>query len=434
MSTDDVEAIRTSIPGPLSLQLRAGLQRYESRNVAYLADDFPVFWESAQGAVVTDVDGNRYLDLTSAFGVANVGHTNPYVVSAIADQASRLVHGMGDVHPTEARSRLLERLVQILPTGLDKAFLSTTGSEAVEAAMKTAVLATGKPAFAAFAGGYHGLSLGALELCGIEKFRTPFAEMLPNTTLLLEYPRAGATSAAHALAAMRDRLRGRSDIAAMIVEPIQGRGGCIVPPSGWLPGLRTLCDELHLLLIFDEIYTGFGRTGSWFAAQHEDVVPDIICVGKALGGGFPISATVARGKIMDAWPLSSGEALHTSTYLGNPMGAAAALATIGELERGGLVERAERLGVLLGERLAALRRLACVREVRGRGLLWGIELANGALAARVVAQALALGVITLQSGPTGNVLVVAPPLVIGERQLDRAIDLLERAIAQTEAL
>jgi 4-aminobutyrate aminotransferase-like enzyme len=411
------------IPGPRTQELLHVLQAFESRNVTYAGPDFPVFWASARDAEVTDVDGNVYLDLTAAFGVANAGHANPAVAAAIADQAKRLMHAMGDVHPTEIKIRLLEDLARIAPGELSKTFLSSTGSEAVEAAMKTAMLATGKTAFAAFLGSYHGLSLGALTISGIDKFRAPFSEALPARTLFLEYPRGG--DAAAALEIARSALRARTDLAALLIEPIQGRGGCIVPPGGYLRGLREICRECGILLVFDEIYTGFGRTGTFFACEQEGVVPDILCIGKAMGNGFPISAAIARPEIMDAWPLSSGEALHTSTYLGNPMGCAAARATLREIERLHLCERARELGALLGARLASLRDRGKARAVRGRGLMWGIELSGGAAAARVVKEALASGMIVLQSGPEGNVISITPPLVIAQAALLDAIDRIE---------
>ena len=427
MNGDDLERIGAAVPGTRTAALRAPLQLRESRNVTYVAEDFPVFWESASGATVTDVDGNRYLDLTAAFGVANVGHANPRVVDAVAAQARSLMHGMGDVHPSEVRTRLLERLATILPGSLTKAFLATTGSEAVEAAMKTAVLATGKTAFVSFTGAYHGLSLGALAISGIPKFRKPFAPLVAEGNVLHAYPRANDPLDA-ALGAMRALLRDRRDVAAIVIEPIQGRGGCIVPPSGYLPGLRSLCDEMDVLLIFDEIYTGFGRTGDWFACMHENVVPDIICIGKAMGGGFPISAVVATARIMDAWPASRGEALHTSTYLGNPMGCAAALATIDELESIGVAERKRTLGAVLVDRLGALRSHPAVRDVRGRGFMWGIELEDAATADRIVKRALARGAMLLQAGLLGNVLSITPPLVMTERQCNRAVDIVEEVL------
>jgi 4-aminobutyrate aminotransferase-like enzyme len=425
----EFEELSGAVPGPETHGLSERLRARESRNVTYLARDFPVFWESAAGATITDVDGNRYLDFTSAFGVANAGHSNPNVASAIAKQSELLMHGMGDVHPTRVRTLLLEALPPLLPHGLTKTFLATTGAEAVEAALKTAVVATGKPHFASFKGGYHGLSLGALAVCGFERFREPFAGAIGGDTLFLDYPREHAgESAADAIARARAALSARDDIAAVIVEPIQSRGGCVVPPHGFLSGLHAICKDLGILLIFDEIYTGFGRTGAWFAATYEDVVPDIICIGKAFGSGFPISAAVARANVMDAWPVSAGEALHTSTYLGNPMGCAAALATIAEFERLRLPERAHELGAVLGKRLAALAAREGVVNVRGRGLMWGIQMRDAVTADAAVKRALQRGLILLQAGTHGDVISVAPPLIITDRQLDRATSILERVL------
>jgi 4-aminobutyrate aminotransferase-like enzyme len=427
---DDLEDIIGAIPGPQTVHLRSRLRALESRNVTYLAADFPVFWESGSGATVTDVDGNRYIDLTAAFGVANAGHCNPHVVSAIAEQARHLMHGMGDVHPTAVRTRFLERLERVLPPGLTKSFLATTGSEAVEAALKTAILATGKSRFACYDGAYHGLSFGALSVGGLERFRAPFAASLGAQAVLLEYPRhSPGVGALDAAAQARDVLAEHDDLAALIIEPIQGRAGCILPPPGYLAAIRNVCERLDILMIVDEIFTGFGRTGAWFAIDRESVVPDILCIGKAMGSGFPISAAVARAEIMDAWPVSAGEALHTSTYLGNPMGCAAALATIDEFERMQLPQRAERMGARAKVRLKALRSLPAVVDVRGCGLLWAVELRAPAEAAAAVKQALARGVIVLQSGVKGQTISIAPPLVISEEQLDRGIEILESAIA-----
>lgn len=429
----DLERIVTKIPGPRTAELIASLRAYESQNVTYVGDEFPVFWESASGANVTDVDGNRYIDLAAAFGVANAGHGNPNVASAIAGQAARLMHGMGDVHPHEARTRLLERLANVLPKGLTKTFLATTGSEAVEAALKTAMLATGKSRFIAYRNAYHGLSLGTLPLCGIETFRRPFAGALGPSATQLDFPQNVAGANVHALATVvREAVQRIGDVAALVIEPIQGRAGCVVPPQGYLAAVRDLCSELGIVMIVDEIYTGFGRTGTWFAVENDRVVPDIICIGKAMGSGFPISACVGRAEIMDAWPLSAGEALHTSTYLGNPMGCAAALATIDEIERLGLPAKARQAGLALGARLEALRARKNVTAARGRGLFWGIQLRDAATADRVVKRALASGVIVLQAGPQGDTISIAPPLVITDRQLSRGLELVEAAIASSE--
>ncbi len=425
---NEFEAVRGAIPGPRTAALQAQLAQYESQNVTYLSEEFPVFWESASGSTVTDVDGNRFIDLTSAFGVASVGHSNPTVTAAITLQANTLMHGMGDVHPTEVRSRLLERLARLLPTGLSKTFLATTGSEAVEAALKTAVMATAKHRFLAYHGAYHGLSLGALMVSGIGKFAEPFRGVVPNVTKLLDYPDAQTASLADATAKLERQAGDCSDVAALIVEPLQGRGGCILPPKGYLAHVRRFCDERGILMIVDEIYTGFGRTGYWFACEAEAIVPDIICIGKAMGSGFPISAAVARPAIMDMWPRSTGEALHTSTYLGNPMGCAAALATIEELERGHLPLRAHELGELLGSRLERLLAHDNVVAVRGRGMMWGLQLRSAADADRVVKRVLARGVILLQAGAAGDVLSITPPLVIDEPVLIRALDIIREEL------
>jgi len=422
-----------SIPGPRSLALAAQLRRYEQRNVTYLADDFPVFWRVANGTTVIDADGNEYIDCTAAFGVANVGHSNPHVTRAVADQATSLIHGLGDVHPTEIRIRLFERLAALLPEGLDRFFLATTGSEAVEAALKTAMLATGKSRFAAYRGGYHGLSFGALAVGGIQRFRQPFAGALTQSPLLLDFPREGAGTSAHDAALETERaLAERGDLAAIVVEPIQGRAGAIVPPAGYLRELRRICDERRILMVVDEIFTGFGRTGRWFAIEPDAIVPDVLCIGKAMGSGVPISAAVGRATIMDAWPLSTGEALHTSTYLGNPLGCAAALATIDELERLDLASRAERLGTMIRARLEGLRSHRGVREIRGRGLLLGLQLDHAKRAQAVVRHALRDGVIFLQSGVDGDVITISPPLVIEEHRLLRAIDVLEAGVMESE--
>lgn len=403
----------------------------ESRNVTFLTDGFPAFWETASGATVVDVDGNEYIECTAAFGVANAGHCNARVAEAVADQAHRLIHGMGDVHPTAVRVELYERLAAILPAELNAAFLATTGSEAIETALKSAILATGKSRFAAYRGGYHGLSIGALAVIGIERFRAPFAGALACEPVLLDFPRAGVEDAREAGARALAALEAHRNLGALVIEPIQSRGGCIVPPDGYLRELRAICDRLGILLVVDEIFTGFGRTGDWFAIDRDGVVPDILCIGKAMGSGVPISATIGRRAIMDAWPASTGEALHTSTFLGNPLGCAAAIATIEEIGRLQLVARARHLGNRLGAALEALRPDPNVVDIRGRGLFWGVQLKDAATAFRVVAGALASGVVFLQSGAQGDTIAISPPLVIEPAQLDRAIHILRQSLGES---
>lgn len=423
-----------TIPGARTSELVPEIQRFESRGVTYLAGDFPIFWQSARGEAVFDVDGNRYIDLTAGFGVANAGHSNPTVASAIADQARELAHAMGDVHPTQVKSRLLQKLAHIVPEGLSKTYLASTGAEAVEAALKTAILSTGKPNFAAFKGGYHGLSLGTLAVCGIEKFRTPFLRSLPGGTVFFDFPSRSCTGAAldALLENIRTTLRTRRDVGGLIVEPIQARAGIIVPPDGFLRGLREVCNELGIVFILDEIYTGFGRTGTMFAVQRDGVLPDIMCLGKALGNGFPISAAIAKAEIMDAWEPSRGEALHTSTYLGNPMGCAAALASISVIEELNLPERARALTSTMGARLQKLSSTG-VLDIRGRGLLWGVQISDARRAAKLVTAALHAGLIVLQTGKHGDVVSLTPPLMIPEPELLRALDIFESVLKAVAA-
>jgi 4-aminobutyrate aminotransferase-like enzyme len=426
-----LERIVTPIPGPRSRELAEQLATYEAPGVTYLGEDYPVFWESATGALVTDVDGNRYLDLTAAFGVAASGHANAYVAAAITDQASRLIHGMGDVHPTEVRTQLLATLAQLAPGDLSKTYLATSGAEAVEFALKTALLATKKPRVLAYHGAYHGLTLGALEVIGIDKFRAPFDPLVPHRATFLPYPGANATIG-HGVGAVREALDRDPEIGAVLLEPILGRGGVIVPPRGFLRALRTLCDERHVLLILDEIYTGFGRTGTMFACEHEEIVPDLLCVGKALGGGVPLAATIGTPRVMNAWPKSAGEAIHTSTFLGNPLACAAALANLDQIAHLKLVERVRTKAPWIGERLAQLRTIGHVRDVRGLGYLWAVEFTDAAFANRVVVNGLANGIVLLQSGPTGTSITLAPPLVIDDEQLARAFDLFEETLRACE--
>lgn len=431
----DFERLVTPIPGPASRAAAARLRAAESRGVTFLGDDYPVFWESASGATVTDVDGNHYLDLTAAFGVAAVGHTNLLVARAIAEQACLLMHGMGDVHPTGVRTQLVERLARMAPVDNGRVFLCSTGAEAVEFALKTAVLATGEPNVLAFGGAYHGLSYGALEVCGIPKFRKPWQRALREATSFVPFPdMRERRSLEIALERVERVLRKKGAVGAVICEPIQGRAGVILPPDGFLAGLRTLCTRYDTILIVDEIYTGFGRTGSLFACEHDGVQPDIICVGKALGGGFPISAALGSQSVMDAWQPSSGEALHTSTFLGNPMGCAAALATLDEIEHLSLCARAQHIGEIIAPRLHTLSPLRTVCDVRGRGALWALELRNGETARSIVTQALAHGLILLQAGLRGEVITLAPPLVIEDAQLERALDILEDVCTSVQAV
>lgn len=428
----------TAPPGPRSRELAARLHRVESRNITYVADDWPVFWEEARGANVRDADGNVYVDLTAGFGVAAAGHAAPAVAGAIARQALRLPHGLGDVHPNRVKVELLERLAELAPFPDARSILGATGAEAVEAALKTALLATGRPGLIAFRNGYHGLSLGALAATDRPESADSFRQRIGARARLAPYPDANATaSAAAAVESVRRIIHDARDtpdaIGAVVVEPIQGRGGIVVPPADFLPLLRVLCDETGVLLIADEIYTGLGRTGRWFACEHSGVVPDIVTVGKALSGALPVSAAIGRADVMRAWPESRGEALHTSTFLGNPVGCAAALAQLALIGEEGLLERA----TALGERVASRTRqwvgaLRGVTAARGVGLMRGVVLDTpadeGGRGDPLVKRLLRRGVLALTEGPNGDVLAITPPLVIEEAQLDHALDAIEQEL------
>ena len=407
--SDLLPKIVADVPGPRSRALAADLRRVESPNVTYLAPDFPVFWDKGHGCLVTDVDGNRFLDVTSAFGVASVGHSHPRVVAAIEAQVKKLTHGMGDVHPSAVKVRFCERIASLVPILEAQLILGQNGGDAVEAALKTAVLATGRPAVLAFENGYHGLTYGALDVTARADFRAPFQSQLGGFTQHLPY---GCP-----LARIESHLKAHQP-GAVLVEPIQGRGGIVVPPPGWLLGLRDLCTATDTLLIFDEIFTGWGRTGTWFACQHESIIPDILCVGKAMGGGLPISACVASKSLMAAWGESTGEALHTSTFLGNPLACAAGLAALSVLEEEHLPERACEIGRVFMDGLRGLQAAFpdFIVDVRGRGLMLGVEMASPGLALPLVPAALRQGLILLPAGD-GRVIEFVPPLVIAETQI-----------------
>ena len=447
----ELPSIAAPPPGPRSRALAAELARWESPNVTYLADDFPVFWEEARGANVRDADGNVYVDLTAAFAVAGVGHAHPRVVDAIQRQSARLLHGMGDVHPPAVKVELLRALAEAAPAGLTKSVLASSGAEAVEAALKTAMIATGKPRVLSFHGSYHGLTYRALSVSGREDFRAPFAAQLGSSAVFVPFPnpyRSPFAGDADAVGAATLRFiehlldtpgSASEGIGAILAEPIQGRGGDVVPPDAFLPGLRRICDERGLLLILDEIYTGFGRTGRWFACEHWGVTPDVLVVGKGLTGGFPFSACIGTDAVMEHWPRSTGEALHTSTFLGHPVGCAAALASMSVLREERLVERAAELGGRMMERLRAMTAdHPHVGEVRGRGMMIGMEMVRDRstrepapeLAGRLVVEGLRRGVLVLGGGIYGNVLSLSPPFVITDAQVDFALGVIGEILGE----
>jgi 4-aminobutyrate aminotransferase-like enzyme len=418
------------------------LRDYESRNIVFVEPDgsWPIIWERAKDVYVWDADGKKYLDLTAAFGVAAAGHANPRVVKAGQKQMSRLLHAMGDVHPHARKAELARDLSRITferwsnGKKSGKVIFGNSGFEAVESAFKTAMLATGKRGVIAFEGAYHGLGYGALNATHRNFFRNPFHFQLREFGKFVPFPKKSADLAAVEWS-IRHLFR-REWIGAILVEPVQARGGIQVPPKEFLPLLRKLCDDHGALLILDEIYTGFGRTGKWFACEHTGVVPDLICLGKALTGGFPLSACIGRADLMDtAWPASRGEAIHTSTFLGHPVGCAMALAQIKEIENLDLSESSAELGeFLLGELQSKISNPKLQIAVRGLGLMAGVELhlSDGRPATDAAMQAiktmLRRGFILLPEGEYGNVISFTPPLTITKAQLAKAVGALAEVL------
>jgi 4-aminobutyrate aminotransferase-like enzyme len=422
--------VSDSIPGPESRKLADRLRRAECAEITFLTSDFPIFWNQARGCLVTDVDDNTLLDATASFGVMALGHGHPAVIRAINVQSRRLIHGMGDVHPSDAKVKLLEAIQSHVPIADARIILGQNGSDSVEAALKTALLATGRSGVLAFEGGYHGLGYGALEPTARGFFRDPFDAQRGHFAAHLPY---GCE-----MSVVRDHfLSSQNATGAVIVEPVQGRGGMRVPDAGWLAALKAECGRHGALLIVDEIFTGWGRTGEWFACTADSVVPDLLCIGKSMGGGMPISACVGSRSLMEAaWGAgSTGEARHTYTFLGHPLSCASAVATIDVLERDGLVDRCRVIGaeLMAGLRSLATAHPAVVKEARGRGLMTGLALQRPGLAAAVMLGALRLGLIVLPAGDAGDVVELVPPFVIGRRQVAWVLDTLDtvfRTVAQ----
>ncbi len=442
------------------------LRAYESRNIVFmeLNGSWPIIWERAEDVCVWDADGKKYLDLTAAFGVAAAGHANSCVVKAGQKQMSRLLHAMGDVHPHARKAELARDLSRITferwsnGKKSGKVIFSNSGFEAVESAFKTMMLATGKRGVIAFEGAYHGLGYGALNATHRDFFRNPFHFQLREFGHFVPFPLAADVRRLTSNSKPETRNPKRYDkpphvgcyeverrirqifrrerIGAILVEPVQARGGINIPHGEFLPLLRKLCDEHGALLILDEIYTGFGRTGKWFACEHTGVMPDLICLGKALTGGFPLSACIGRADLMDtAWPASRGEAIHTSTFLGHPVGCAMALAQIKEIEKLELPERSAELGeFLLGELQSKISNPKFQIAVRGLGLMAGVELhlADGRPATDTAMQAiktmLQRGFILLPEGEHGNVISLTPPLTITKAQLAKAVSALAEVL------
>ena len=405
--TKNYPHIQSAPPGP---KAKAIIERDRASTATCYLKEYPLVVARGQGAMIEDVDGNRYLDFMAGIAVAATGHAHPKVVAAVKEAAEKFLHICGGDFYYEAFAAVPERLARLAP-GKDqkRVFLTNSGTEAVEGALKLARHSTRRPAFIAFEGSFHGRTLGSLSLTASKSVqRGGFGPFLPE---VYHAPYGDADYIENRLCAKRLDPR---DVAAIVVEPIQGEGGYIVPPAGFLKALRTFADKHGILLIADEVQSGIGRTGKFFACEHEGIVPDIITCAKGLASGMPLGAIIARADIMK-W----GPGAHGSTFGGNPVCCAAALATL-DLVEGGFMENARKMGdVLMAECRQMQSKHKNIVDVRGRGLMMGLELNDPALVKRVVLGAFQKGVLLLGAGKSA--IRLAPPLMIDEEDIRIAL-------------
>ncbi len=378
-----------------------------------------IVYASALGSNVVDVDGNRYVDLAAGFGAELLGHRHPAILRALTLESGRLLHALGDLYPSDAKVGLVERLARLHPEPA-RVIVTQSGSDAVSAALKTAALFTGRPGVLAFGAAYHGLGYGPLAALGLRaSYRSPFADQLNPHVVNAPYPDSNESAEA-TLATAREALE-QGAIGAVLIEPILGRGGVIVPPAGFLRELHALAREQGAVLIADEVWTGLGRSGSLLRAVEAGVMPELVCLGKGLGGGLPISAVLGKNDVMRAWERDE-EVVHTSTFAGMPLACATALATLDTLAREGLVQRSAKVGAAFRAELAAALAGVPGVSVRGEGLMLGVDLGAGPHAAvRVVRRLLERGFIATTGGGKREVLVLTPPLNISEALLELAL-------------
>jgi 4-aminobutyrate aminotransferase len=431
-----------SYPGPKASALIERMRRVEGAGPRSGAGD-PLVVDHASGATLVDPDGNRFTDLAGSFAAASIGHSNPEVAAAVAEQIGVASH-VSSAAISEQRVGFEEDLVGIAPPGLERVLLGITGADANDTAVKLARSKSGRREILAFAGGYFGRARGVVGFNGKSVHRTrvavdPEAHFLPYPDPY-RWPDALGGEAAAATAglelvrsALEDPASGVGPLAAIMIEPIQGNGGIVIPPGGFLEGLRALCDEHDVLLIFDEIQCGFGRSGRLWASEHWGVVPDLMTVGKGIGGGLAVSAVVGRNEAMGHWPAGT----HTSTFLGNAVNLAAGRAAIRVMCGDRLWERSASLGErLLGRLRAGLNDAPSVGDVRGRGLFIGIELVRDPVtkaphpeaAATVQSRAFEAGVVVAIAGRFEQVVKISPPLTIDEEQANQAVDIVIDAV------
>jgi 4-aminobutyrate aminotransferase/(S)-3-amino-2-methylpropionate transaminase len=427
--------LRTEIPGPRSREIVARIERSVA---SPLALTFPIVAAEARGVTITDVDGNSFVDFTGGVGCLNVGHSNPQVVAAAQEQLERFSHTDFTIVPYEAYAALAERLLAHTPfSGPGKAAFFNAGTEAIENAVKFARVYTKRPAVIAFEGGFHGRTLMSLTLTSkshpYKAGLGPFAPEVYRSSYPYEYRGVSTAAALEALEQVLDSQVAPENVAAIVVEPVLGEGGFVVAPPEFLQGLRRVCDENGIVLVVDEVQTGFGRTGTFFAIEHSGVEPDLVAVAKSIAMGLPLSGVLGKAEIMDA-PEAGAVG---GTYVGNPVAQAAALAVLDVIEEEDLNERSLTIGETIRARMLSWQdRWQQIGDVRGLGAMLAIELvADRAskepapkLAKAVTEAALVRGLLLITCGAHGNCIRVLVPLVIGDSELDDALGVWEDAL------
>ncbi len=434
--------IKTALPGPNAKRVLAGDEKYISPSYTR---SYPLVAKSGRGVVVTDVDGNEFFDFSAGIAVTSTGHCHPEVVAAIQKQAGELIHMSGTDFYYENMVQLAERLSKIAPMpGPHKIYYGNSGAEAIEAALKLSRYHTKRQNVIAFFGAFHGRTMGALSLTASKpQQKRRFAPLVPGVTHI-RYPDvyrgcSGGPQDAEAFALGCARfieeklfktILAPEEVAAIFVEPVQGEGGYVVAPTPFMQELRRICDKHGILLVVDEVQSGAGRTGKWWAVEHTGVQPDIVCMAKGIASGMPLGITMTRAEIMDWVPGS-----HASTFGGNPVCIAAALATLDVIEKEGLLTNSTAVGAHMMKRMADWpSKHRIVGDVRGRGLMIGVEIVKDQqtkeyaadLRDQIVEEAFERGILFLGCGP--STVRISPPLVVNKDEADVAIDVLEEAI------
>jgi 4-aminobutyrate aminotransferase/(S)-3-amino-2-methylpropionate transaminase len=434
MATTKSIDIRTEIPGPRSREI---VERKERVVADPLSLTWPIVIERGDGARLTDVDGNTFIDFTGGVGCLNVGHSHQRVVEAAQEQLERFSHTDFTIVPYEVYVRLAERLCELAPIANAKAAFFNAGTEAIENAIKFARTYTNRPAVIAFEGGFHGRTLLALSLTSkVHPYKAGLGPFAPETYRVPFPNDYRGPSAKDALAALERTLVTQvaaETVAAIVIEPVQGEGGFVVAPQEFLEGVRRLCDEHGIVMVVDEVQTGFGRTGKLFAIEHYDIEPDLITVAKSIAMGLPLSGVIGKREIMDAPPDSA----IGGTYVGNPVAQAAALAVLDVIAEEDLCARATVLGDQMRERMRVWQqRYPQVGDVRGLGAMLAIELVEDPqtkepapkLASAVTDEAVKRGLMLLKSGIYSNCIRVLTPLTLSDAELDEALAVWEEAL------